>query len=307
MSDNDDVSLSPRRKKIKNNEIFSSLSSSEDINPARLFSPPAAGSKRKYTSSTDDDEWVQSSKLLKVVPFQVVEDDIFEEHPQEEPTTTTSDKENAEEFIEPVLVERIDKVQYVVPEHYHTEEEYQRDDMKAQARLRKLLKAIDRSKTKKTPESSPEKVSSISQPSTVPNSTVASSGEIKSTPSTSESLNNQTPETPSSAPQVVTQHQHTESATPLSSASQLPVINLGQLSTPNLTPPQSAPPAAPTPLSAPQVSLPQIPTTFNFNSPVPVPQFNSLPAPDGQPALFSLGAGNLKKQSSAARRRPRNR
>ena len=84
MSSDESVSLSPRRKKIKNNEIYSSLSSSEDLLPPRLLTP-VAGSKRKHISSNEDDEFVQSSKVLKVVPFRasVSDEEVFEERQEE--------------------------------------------------------------------------------------------------------------------------------------------------------------------------------------------------------------------------------
>jgi len=299
----EEPSSSPRRKKIKNNEIYSSLSSSEDMLPIRLFSTPVAGSKRKHVSSTEDDEHIQSSKVLKVVPLLPSGSSSEQDENREEEPITSSDKENAEEFVEPVLIERTDKVEYVIPEHFHTEEEYLRDDKKAQARLQKLLRAIDKSKAKNKPEKSPEKVPiniengiSVTTPpvSTLSNETVsisAASQIAELCTSNSTSL--------VTYPTSVAEKTNSES-----SVNPLPAtVNLNQPSSITVTLPI---PSAPRPaMSTPQLQMPQVPAAFNFSSPIPVPQFNSLPTPDGQPALFSLGAGTAKKPISAARRRPR--
>lgn len=230
-------SLSPDRKKFKYDAISASLSSSMaaplPTTAATAMIVEQYSSKRKLPSVSDDEESVANpSKICKKAPSagdSDVESLEAQAPSSREESFASSDKENLpepepEDVVDEPVVREEDQVKYVVPDHFHTAEEHERDDSKKRAHLDKLLKGISKSRRVEA-ESKPSSQESVASSTATITSVDEPLGSTTTSPPLATSslpLPSVNPLLPSSNP-LLTVQTTTSLSTPISSV--LPAIS----------------------------------------------------------------------------------
>ncbi|KAI1309432.1 hypothetical protein HDE_00137 [Halotydeus destructor] len=141
--------FSPQRKRVKNNEISSSYSSSKRYAEASTVTKR----KREFEEEDDKDDQIFEPQRAKQVKVTNVVSPVEKGDPEgrlkttENDTTNNARNEPVEDDLSEEYLKPIERKEFVVtePEHYPTVEERKRDENKAHGRLKGLLGAISKS------------------------------------------------------------------------------------------------------------------------------------------------------------------